>query len=703
MHPLRVYLADLSHTGNGVATEAMPLNVGLVAAHALQRFGAMIQVSLFKYPADLEAALRLEPPDVLGCSNYVWNSNLSYHFVRLLRSLRPEALTIFGGTNYPFDGDSQARFLMARPELDMHVFYEGELAFANIIERRLGSASRKATFDQPIAGVQFLARGTSQLMSGAPVGRVKLLDTLPSPYVTGLMDKFFDGVLTPLVETARGCPFKCNFCNAGDDYFTKVNQFSDDYIREEFTYIARKASRSGVRHVTLADNNFGMIPRDARTAELLCALQAEHGWPQSVSAWTGKNSKERVIDVTRLLGDTLSISMSVQSLDDKVLRLIKRDNIKLDHYRKIADELNAQGRPQHAEVIMPLPGETIASHLAGLRELLDSNVSRVFSHTLQMLHGTPYKDDDAYTAFHGYETRWRVVPLDFSTLDEGPVFDVEEVAVASKTLSFAEYVEARKYLLVIDLAHNSGVFEPLKKWLRERGIRNSAWVQTLYDHLGELHPGMKEIVRSFEADTRSELWATEKELVDFYSLPENYRRLVEYEAGGNVLFKHRVWTLTRASQAWVSSVYAITRPLVLAQASTSDARQTMEHELDNLQRYNLATVADWASPEAVRRTTQQVFDFDVPGYVRSTDGRVLADFGVAPPMAIEFAASPRTVEVIEDGFRRYGTGIDAMVKMLQRVPSLSFTRAAVPRSGDATLAGQHVTAAPQHGPGYSAM
>src|SRR5205807_1182364 len=134
---------------------------------------------------------------------------------------------------------------------------------------------------------------------------------------------------------------------------------------------------------------------------------------------------------------------------------IKRDNINLDHYKEIAASLNAQGRPQHAEVIMPLPGESLDSHFKGLSELLDTGVSKVLSHTLQMLYGTPYKDDPNYRTDHGYQTKFRIVPLDFSIVEGKPIFDVEEVAIASNSLSFEDYVNARVFLLVIDLCYNS--------------------------------------------------------------------------------------------------------------------------------------------------------------------------------------------------------------------------------------------------------
>ena len=115
--------------------------------------------------------------------------------------------------------------------------------------------------------------------------------------------------------------------------------------------------------------------------------------------------------------------MSVQSMDDTVLGNIGRDNIKLDHYQDIAEHLNSQGRSQHAEVIMPLPGETMQSHIDGLNQLLDTSISQIISLTLQILHGTPYKDDEQFKTEYGYVTKYRIVPLDFSLI--GGIFTLD--------------------------------------------------------------------------------------------------------------------------------------------------------------------------------------------------------------------------------------------------------------------------------------
>ena len=126
---MRIYLTDLTHTGIGVATEAFPLNVGLLAAYAQKVFGRDVDITLFKYPQDLLEAIKDQPPRVLGCSNYTWNVNLSNNFTRLVKSIDPDIITVWGGTNYPFDPANQEKFLRRWPAVDIHTFHEGEPAF----------------------------------------------------------------------------------------------------------------------------------------------------------------------------------------------------------------------------------------------------------------------------------------------------------------------------------------------------------------------------------------------------------------------------------------------------------------------------------------------------------------------------------------------------------------------------------------------
>src|SRR5439155_22363871 len=56
--------------------------------------------------------------------------------------------------------------------------------------------------------------------------RHKEVDEIPSPWLSGIQDEFFDGKLAPMIETNRGCPFTCTFCVQGTNFYTKVHNFS---------------------------------------------------------------------------------------------------------------------------------------------------------------------------------------------------------------------------------------------------------------------------------------------------------------------------------------------------------------------------------------------------------------------------------------------------------------------------------------------
>src|SRR5207302_6065150 len=380
--PALVYLADLSHEGIRLATESFPYNVGLVAAYAKKHLGDAVEFRLFKYVSTLCKALRDNPPEILGCSNYVWNSNLSEWALGYAKRINPKIVTVQGGTNYPFQPDGQIEFLSRHPNTDLYVYYEGEVSFLNLLRRFLEVRDLRGMKEAPIAGCQFLSPRDGSLVSGPQVDRLKSLDEIPSPYATGLLDEFFDGRLTPMMETTRGCPFKCNFCNAGDEYFDKVNMFSLDYIVEEIRYIAPRISAVGVSNLTLADNNFGMYRRDADICQVIKETQETHKWPMGIIATTGKNNKERIIKATEILGNSLLVNMSVQSMDKDVLIKIKRDNISLKTYTQVNEVLTRQGRSQNAEIIVPLPGETYESFMRGTQSLIDAGANKINTYTL---------------------------------------------------------------------------------------------------------------------------------------------------------------------------------------------------------------------------------------------------------------------------------------------------------------------------------
>src|SRR5512135_312917 len=94
-----IYLSDLTHTGQLVASNTFPLGIGLIGANILREMPG-VRVELFKYPQDLDHALSREVPDVAGFANYSWTCNLGMAYAKRIKERWPHVVIIAGGPNY---------------------------------------------------------------------------------------------------------------------------------------------------------------------------------------------------------------------------------------------------------------------------------------------------------------------------------------------------------------------------------------------------------------------------------------------------------------------------------------------------------------------------------------------------------------------------------------------------------------------------
>ena len=263
-NPLKIYLGDLTYNTVTLATEAFPLNIAYIGSYCEKLFGSKVEITLFKYIEKIEDAVTHNPPDILGLSNYCWSHNVSYEIFKLCKEKNPNAVNVWGGPNFPLDSPSQIKFMKKYSEVDVYVPTEGEIGFSNVVERILDSGAdensqsiiRKNPFDGCITRDE-----KEKLQFTIPTLRMNQLDEIPSPYLNGMLDNFFDGKLTPMLQTNRGCPFHCTFCTDGRDEVNKINHFSIKRVQDEIDYISKKVPEN-THSLHISDLNFGMYPRD---------------------------------------------------------------------------------------------------------------------------------------------------------------------------------------------------------------------------------------------------------------------------------------------------------------------------------------------------------------------------------------------------------------------------------------------------------
>ena len=240
MKPLKIFLTDLTYDTITLSTDVFPLNIGYIASYCKKLFGSDVEITLFKYIDEIDKAVNENPPDILGLSNYCWSHNVSYEIFKMCKKTNPNVVTIWGGPNFPIDFPSQKKFMEKYKEVDIYVPTEGETGFSNVVKKVLESNSidevKQQITESPIDGC--ISRNEQgQIQFTVPTVRISSIDEITSPYLNGMMSKFFDGKLTPMLQSNRGCPFHCTFCTDGSDLVNQVNQFSKSYIANELQYI----------------------------------------------------------------------------------------------------------------------------------------------------------------------------------------------------------------------------------------------------------------------------------------------------------------------------------------------------------------------------------------------------------------------------------------------------------------------------------
>jgi len=538
----RVYLGDLRYNYSGVlANDCMPLGVAYMkAVMDHEDKGREIESRIFVYAEALLDAIKREPPDVLMLSNYVWNEALSHYCFRAAKAVNPDVLCVMGGPNISIEPHRQLAYLDKYRFVDVYALGEGDFLAHHIVQTFMeGGRTIKGLGRIGLPSSVFRnPEGQAAIDETKP--RHKEVEDIPSPFLTGIQDEFFDGKLAPMIETNRGCPFTCTFCVQGTKYYSKIHNFSVDRIKEEITYIARRIKSHSPKMGTLriADSNYGMYERDIEISGHIGLMQKEYGWPTFIDATTGKNKPERIIKSVEKMGGAMVLYQAVQSLDEDVLRKVKREAIKLEAYKALEVHMRGRGLRSVSDLILGLPGESLKTHLKGLHSLLDSNIHQMHNFQAMMLKGAELESIESRELFK-FDTRFRVLPKNYGIYDEEKVFDVEEIIVATDTLPFDDYITCRKWHLTSSVFWNDGWFEQVVRFARHHGIRNSEWWGAMLPAMEGGNAEIRGFLDGFVAETKGELFPTPEAVIEFYSRPENFERLQAGAAGDNLMYRYR--------------------------------------------------------------------------------------------------------------------------------------------------------------------
>jgi radical SAM superfamily enzyme YgiQ (UPF0313 family) len=437
---------------------APPLAAGLLAATLRQEPGlaVAIDVRAARRAPDVAAAALAEA-DLVGISLYTWNQRYALEVTRRARALRPDLCVVAGGPSVPRRPEASAAFLAAHPWIDALVLGEGERAFVDIVRAVHGGAG--------LAGLPgVVARDGGGVSLGPPRPRLEgdAFAATGSPYLDGTFDELaargeIGPIGTAVLETNRGCPFACTFCDWGQATQSKVHELPEERVTRELTWLAER----GVPYLYLVDANFGIRRRDVEITRTIGELARRHAAPRFVFFHLTKNATTRnlrTVETLREHGVATQVALSMQDFDADVLLAIKRDNIRPSDALDLRERCHAQGLPTLNELMLGLPAQTAAS----IRTSIAAAITP-FPQDSFFLYPTRVLDnaelaEPAYRARHGIETR-RVPTWPPDPGDDPYVVEDEELVVATRTLPLAAWCDAHAFGYLLSALWNQRVLQ----------------------------------------------------------------------------------------------------------------------------------------------------------------------------------------------------------------------------------------------------
>lgn len=401
------------------------------------------------------------PPDLLGLSLYVWSEEYSLELAQAVKLEWPACRIVVGGPNVPTNGTEEWWPLAEAqrgPLIDQVVLGEGERAFVRILN---GDEDRviRDRFDS--------------------------LDEVPSPYLAGVLDHLVlanPGVKwQALQETNRGCPYQCTFCDWGSATYDKVRKFPVGTSIAELEWFARNR----IELLYNCDANFGMLEQDVEFTEALVDVNRRTGFPRKFRAAYAKKINDRVFGVAKAISDaglSKGATISFQSMDAGVLKNVKRLNpvakTLAETFKRYADA----DVPTYTELIVGLPGETLASFKRGVGELLQAGQHRGLAAYPCMALRNSALSQPASLSAHGIETRNVRLLLLHGEPGADPAPERYDLVISTATMPHADWRAAWTWAIAVQALHCGGLTDVLSRAV----CRSAEEYVAFYDHVVEM-------------------------------------------------------------------------------------------------------------------------------------------------------------------------------------------------------------------------
>jgi radical SAM superfamily enzyme YgiQ (UPF0313 family) len=429
----------------------IPYSVGCIWSYANQfdviKNNFELKEIIFKRETHQDIIDRIENPCVIGFSCYVWNSEYNLTLAEKVKNLWPNCIIVMGG---PHANSTWTKYKF----IDSIILAEGEITFTTILKNILENKQIDLFYNE----------------------RLKELD-VPSPYTTGVFDNIVknnpDLYWYMVMESTRGCPYSCTFCDWGGGIYSKVRKYNLEKVEQEINW----AIDNKVAIILMPDANFGIFKeRDKTIARMLrAAADNPKSKIQQIQFTYAKNTSEICFEIEQIIGPySNGLSVSVQTMTKETLEATKRSVMKLNDLEYVFSLSKKYKVRTYTELILGLPNETMSDFKNGITHLLELGQHTQIYVWLATILPNAEMGKKSYIEKYGIKTK------KIKNYKDQNGYELTEFVVGTNTMSFEDLIESYMYAWVIQNFHHTGFSEIISKYCRN--VKDISY-RTFYDKL----------------------------------------------------------------------------------------------------------------------------------------------------------------------------------------------------------------------------
>ena len=628
---ISVYLGHLGYQTKGIETHSFPLNIGYLKAYARHHLGDEVDIRLFTHVDRICEALNEQTPDVLGLSNYVWNSAVSDRLFKYAKALSSDIVTIQGGPNYPAAKTVGHEFWSPKKDhLDFYLHGEGEEAMRLFLEAMVGGKTSKLlNHEITIPGFDYWCNETQTPIMGIEHPRIPDIDAnIPSPILSGDLDEFI--LSKPMLQTTRGCPYACTFCHEAQTYYNKLYSMSFERVIEEIEYLRRIGNPHAYLNIT--DSNFGILKRDVDVVNYLAKSRRDRGWPVQLGVSTAKRPSQEFLDAVQNSDGLVRIGLFFQSTNADTLKIIKRvspSKLEVDRFKAHLSEDKYKYATDTA-LIIPMPEETFDSFLEAMRATVDDyRASEGTVATMMIFWSIPF-EDPKFQEHYDMTIKYRFSEGSFGEFQAFDSCEPEKVCIATNTFSEDEYFRARSIYFFCTVFYFKRNFLLLRRFLQRKNLSTFDWIMHLFEHRNEANAEARAYFDDFDRRTREELFDSLEDIEAFWNSEANRKKIMEEQAVGFNVIHMALGNLADAYENVLEFAHEQTRRYL-------EKREVkFGGELDDIFRCMQHTRLSKLTETDIDRDITGEFTFDIVGWQKDDFQKELSSYASEEKVRISF-------------------------------------------------------------------